>query len=1070
MSSHAMQSSLRDVLGWVWQTVLSWLASITSRFDDHLCLERPTAEMVVKAADPEMAVENDAKVLVEGEGGARVEKTIDAVLYIEEDANVDQMTAESRTGGHSVEVVEDNSTSRDSEESRQTAEHELVTSDDHNGSLNAGAGAEGGHSDPVANGASGGAAESSGEESAADSANKENSPAEGEASDDSDEDIDDIFPFADSIFDFDPAPREPKNPRGPSDTHNKDSRNKDTRNKDTQNHYVNEDDPRVEGDAGREEEEDTSVTWMMKVGLTKESYERALSPQYCALDFRSAVPLEKEMVETALKQLRSLLPWLGLGLKKRKKDMWLCLHPEGNINFKMTYSDCSLWDVIANNSDEFFGYMEDKLLHSFMLMNTQPCSQCQAFVDGNPCANSETLCESPESSPTGLFSATSGELSPEESSACCHTPGMSTTVEGATPGECSSTESRACCHAPSISTAVGITTAFEGDTSGEVSSAESSACCHAPGISTAVESGTTGEPSHAESSGCCQAADINTPVEELQGHTAGESSSAESSVCCQAPGNNTAVEGETAGESSSTESSACCHAPGISTATENDTCRDKNAERDEIQSSATGSDSNCPSPTSVSSSTVDSADKVPFPAPDVSPSALGGEPPSQEASDCASETASSENAPVQESLKPTPDTDGVKGKSFPHNYRLVFAVPQPLATEKSFSAICDGFILKLSTLISESAMPGTKAPASSDSTSDVSEQSGEECDERTPESVQETENESADKDSDETPSQPNTPSDSNVCRVDSMSEEMANVLQLFSVVADVLVTDENGESNAASAESVPNNDVNKIDRNSPHVDRTVQADSSKNFMNKCKSERISFISGFASCVNAVISQTLVKSGFWKEDEDLENDLNVGYSISHYYNMDDLSDHEWRDHPDEEGDGNDDDDDGNNEGLLYSMCCRKPTVSLRGNPRTGLKGVWETARIVDQKRKEAELQSRNTLPQIIPLNLENLSVSDSQFPSIFQPESNFSITYITDSPARLDRRLENLELLSCHPIHPMIIFFRNTCITLRVQEGKLTFSFYHRQQFIPNSAAHEFADEVESAIVSSAKAS
>ncbi|XP_064080494.1 uncharacterized protein LOC135197291 [Macrobrachium nipponense] len=1036
-SSHAMQSSLRDVLGWVWQTVMSWLASITSRFDDHLCLERPTPEMVVKAAaDPEMAVENDAKVPVEGggggEGGARVEKTIDAVLYIEEeDAKIDQM--------------EDNLLSRDSEEIPQTAEHELVISDDHNGSLNAsttGAAEEGGHSDPAVNGAS--ASEDSA--AATDSAEKENAPDESEASEDSsNEDIDDIFPFADSIFGSSAPPRKPKDRRGPSDTNNKGT----TRNKGKNPHNVNEDDPWVEGEAGKEkEEEDTSVTWMVKVGLTKESYERALYPQYYVLEFRSAVSLEKEMVETALKQLRSLLPWLGLGLKRRKKEMWLCLHPEGNINFKMTYGDSSLWDVIANSCDEF-AYTEDKLLHSFMLMNAQPCSQCQAFVDGSACGNSETLCESSEHS-------ASGELSSAESSNCCHAPGITTAVQGDTTGETSSAESSNCCHAPSITIAV------QGGTAGEPSSAESSNCCHDPGITTAVQGRTAGEPSSAESSNCCHAPGITTAV---QCSTTGGCSSAESSNCCHAPGITTAVQGGTAGEPSSAESSNICHAPGISTATVDDACRDKNSESDEILSSATGSDSKCPSPTSVSCSPVDSADKIPLPVSEMSPSVIVNNPPSQEASsNCASETVSYENAPVEESQKPTPVTISEKVKSFPHNYRLVFGVPQSLADEKSFSAICDGFILKLSTLISESA----KASASSDSTGDVSEHSGkEECDGRSSESVQKTKNESAGEESDETPSQSN----SDVRRVDLISDEMANILQHFSVVADVLVTDENSESGESA---VPNNDASKIDRNSPHVDRTLQSDCTKNFMNKCKSERISFISGFASCLNAAISRTLVKGEVWKDDDHLseKEDLNISYSISHYYNMDDLYDHEWRDRPDEENAN--DDDDGDNEDLVYSVCCRKPTLSLRGNPRTGLKGAaWETARIVDQKRKAAELlQSRNnTLPQIIPLNLENLTVSDSQFPSIFHPECSISITRVTDSPrARLDRRLENVELLSCHPIHPAIFFFMTTCITLRVQEGLLAFSFYHRQQFLPNSAAHEFADEVESAVVSSVKGS
>ncbi|KAK7079231.1 hypothetical protein SK128_001835 [Halocaridina rubra] len=401
-------------------------------------------------------------------------------------------------------------------------------------------------------------------------------------------------------------------------------------------------------------------------------------------------------------------------------------------------------------------------------------------------------------------------------------------------------------------------------------------------------------------------------------------------------------------------------------------------------------------------------------------------------------------------------------------YHLIYSIPLPLANEATAQLVCDNFIKELNCEIQRSNNEKTLnvekgAECDTDITSNendtdksVSDESSDHCDNYV--SVQSCDtalvlnNTSCNDIRDECVSKlisNNSHIQKSVNITDTLKDQGSRDIK--GIIKNQLSAIENAFTAFEDCPDINqrkifnNNNPNAIDRNSPYIERVLETFYTKNFVNRCKQEQVTYVSAFVMCMNVAAANFLVK----RRNYDEYQGMKIGYNISVHQNFEDLTDYEWQDR--------DNDQESTEEEVRKPSCCVPETVCLVTKSGDAYSKFWERVQLVNQ-RYGVMCSVSTPCSQKIP-NGRDVEETEENFSSICHPSATLGIINIKSDISRFSRQGEHLEVLSLQKFSSLSNFFIANTISLNLSGNHLKFSLSNQGQFVSHRTAHYFADEI-----------
>lgn len=346
-------------------------------------------------------------------------------------------------------------------------------------------------------------------------------------------------------------------------------------------------------------------------------------------------------------------------------------------------------------------------------------------------------------------------------------------------------------------------------------------------------------------------------------------------------------------------------------------------------------------------------------------------------------------------------------KAFRHKCQLMLGIPKPFVDKATKVVICDTFVKLLDDVLAERIVDECML------------------------------------DSVEHPQQ----SDSRV-GTDSQANEFDEQIQLIQNLRSYCGVSSNNNDILTGGY---NGEENEVEENG-YIKRTIEPSTSRDFINKCKAERVTYISGFTTCVSAAIMNFLVKAGADPESGMIE----VKHKVYVHYRWPEAP-YEWQD--------NEGDDDSDSE-----VTSERPVITITASPKDWNTKFWTTVNSVNKKQLEMP-RGRRLVPLKIPYNLENGEDREIDYRPARYPDVSICISDVSvrDS-TEFCRCGDYLEATSIHTLSPIRHFLVTLNINLQVHEDLQNLHFYlnHSTLFVPAATGRRFADEIESVLKSSVK--
>lgn len=270
--------------------------------------------------------------------------------------------------------------------------------------------------------------------------------------------------------------------------------------------------------------------------------------------------------------------------------------------------------------------------------------------------------------------------------------------------------------------------------------------------------------------------------------------------------------------------------------------------------------------------------------------------------------------------------------------------------------------------------------------------------------------------------------------------------------------DEGGESNADPESGCRQGDENEYDTRG-YVQRTFDSVTSRNFINRCKAERVSYVNGFATCVSTAAAAFLLAAEARERDdrgrEDWGQRVVTRQRVWEHLHWP-AAPLEWHDgDPDEEP--------------PPEPSSRPPGVTITAPTGEDDSAFWEAARSVSQQRWGMPTGSKKGAALHI---LHGLPGEDSEddMPLQRYPMVNLRLCDIRkdEGSAPLVQRVGDVVGLGPHSLSPLRHFLITHTVNLHLEEGSqvLSFSLHHSTLFLSSGSGRSFADEIETALKNS----
>lgn len=263
--------------------------------------------------------------------------------------------------------------------------------------------------------------------------------------------------------------------------------------------------------------------------------------------------------------------------------------------------------------------------------------------------------------------------------------------------------------------------------------------------------------------------------------------------------------------------------------------------------------------------------------------------------------------------------------------------------------------------------------------------------------------------------------------------------------------EEGGESNVGAVSGGDQDEENEHDTRG-YVQRTFDSVTSRNFINRCKAERVSYVNGFATCVSAAAASFLSGAEAGAQGQRVVTRQRV---CEHLHwpaaNM------EWHD-----GDPDED--------LTPQATSRPPGVTITAPTAENEAEFWEAARQVSRQRWEAVAGgSKGTGLHILHGLVSEDSEDDTPLPRYPMVCLRLCDIHRDEEGAAPSLQQAGAVVgVGPHSLSPPRHFLITHTVNLHLEEGSqiLSFSLHHSTLFFSPETGRSFADEIEAALKNS----
>lgn len=279
-----------------------------------------------------------------------------------------------------------------------------------------------------------------------------------------------------------------------------------------------------------------------------------------------------------------------------------------------------------------------------------------------------------------------------------------------------------------------------------------------------------------------------------------------------------------------------------------------------------------------------------------------------------------------------------------------------------------------------------------------------------------------------------------------------------------------------------------------YIDRTIQLRINRNFINKCKAERIHYASGFTSCVGIAASNLLKNSGEEREVDDImlenkstetkmkdnhevKNDsvesksdlINLRLRLNKYYHWPEPP-YEWQD--------NDETPEEDESIEVPDEPVSDPLITISNTPREMQSKCWQTAKYIDKKQWEDLPRGRRrrrgrrqvTFPRILHHDVDEDIEEDISPPRY--PDVNITIPHISTQPDSSFRKHGKHMQAWRKPqsFNSLRHFLGSLSVGLKMCEERhiLSYQLRYSTTFVPNAAGQRVAEEIDKVLRKSVK--
>ena len=258
---------------------------------------------------------------------------------------------------------------------------------------------------------------------------------------------------------------------------------------------------------------------------------------------------------------------------------------------------------------------------------------------------------------------------------------------------------------------------------------------------------------------------------------------------------------------------------------------------------------------------------------------------------------------------------------------------------------------------------------------------------------------------------------------------------------------EGGESNADPESGYHQDEENENESETRgYVQRTIDSITSRNFINRCKAERVSYVNGFVTCVSTAAAAFLVGG---EQGRQVETRQRV---CEHLH---------WPAPPLDWHDGDTD------EESSSELSSRPPGVIINAPTGDNDSIFWETVRNVTQQRWGVPAGGKKAMHIFHGLGSED---SEDDMPLQRYPMVNLRLCDIQneEGDAPPVQQAGDVVGVGPHSLSPMRHFLITHTVDLHVDESSqvLSFSLRHSTLFLSPGTGQRFADEIETALKNS----
>ncbi|XP_045108349.1 uncharacterized protein LOC123503035 isoform X2 [Portunus trituberculatus] len=239
-----------------------------------------------------------------------------------------------------------------------------------------------------------------------------------------------------------------------------------------------------------------------------------------------------------------------------------------------------------------------------------------------------------------------------------------------------------------------------------------------------------------------------------------------------------------------------------------------------------------------------------------------------------------------------------------------------------------------------------------------------------------------------------------------------------------------------------------------YMQRAFDSVTSRNFINRCKAERVSYVNGFATCVSAAAAAILTAAAA-EERGDQQRQVVTRQRVCEHLRWP-AAPLDWQDDESEQE-------------VPPDPCSRPPGVTITAPAGEDSSVFWEAARCVSQQRWGTPAAGKRgaTLHILHALVGEE---GEDDVPLQRYPTVSLHLCDIQKDESSIlsVQRAGNVVGLGPHSLSPLRHFLITHTVNLHLEEATqvLSFSLHHSTLFLSPGTGKRFADEIETALKNS----